>query len=314
MFDIEQWVAREFREYYEYGNPITDLQVDCPFCVNDYKHHLHISLDKQAAHCFRCGYSSNWIDLVMAITGLPYHQALGELYTPPKIRKDAIQEAVDKLQKPSDQDDTYLKEFSLPKDFKLLGHVTRTQSKLESVAQNYLLKRGFASSHWRRYRLGIAPSQGYRVIIPIERDYWQGRAMNKWDKPKYLNPKAEAGDVIFNSPALELYDQVVICEGAFSAMAVGENAVALIGKEPTHSKIERLLDTDVGSYIIALEPNAYGTMRKLLDALHRGGKMLEIWSYSQGDPADSSDYSVMDYGLRTRLSLALPSSKFSRSK
>jgi DNA primase len=312
MFNIEQWVAREFRDYQEYGNPVTDLKVDCPFCGDDYKQHLHISLDKQAVHCFRCGYSSNWVDLVMKVSGLPYHLALGELYTPPKIRGDVYEEVISKMTQ--DQwDAEYLGRFSLPDDFKVLDF-PRTNDRIAYGVRKYLLGRGFSPKHWEHYKLGFAPSQGYRVIIPIERDYWQGRTIFDWDKPKYINPKAESGSVIFNSPALELYEQVVICEGAFSAMAVGENAVALIGKEPTYSKIERLLGADVEDYIIALEPKAFKTMRRLMDALHKGGKKLEIWNYAQGDPADSDDYSVMDYGLKTRLSLAMPPSKFRRSK
>lgn len=310
MLDVEQWVSREFNQYWEYGNPVTDLQVNCPFCGDDYKHHLHISLEKQAVHCFRCGYSSNWVDLVMTVSKVPYHIALGELYVPPKIKGDVKEEVITRLT-PKGQEDVYLKEFSLPKDFKLLE---RSKSRIASATKNYLKHRGFSSWYWKRYRLGIAPSQGYRVIIPIERDYWQARAIYKWDKPKYINPKAEAGSVIFNSAALELYDQVVICEGAFSAMAVGENSVALIGKEPTHYKINRLLEAEVKSYIIALEPHAYYTMRKLADALYSGGKELEIWKYSYGDPADNGDYSVMDYGLKSRVILSMPPSKFSRSK
>jgi len=315
MLDVWGWIDRQFPEYREYGNPVTDLQVDCPFCGDDRKQHLHVSIDKQAAHCFRCGYSSNWIDLVMRVTGLPYHLAIGELYVPPKIREDFANEIRAKLSPVlTGHKDEYLDGFSLPEDFELLDYPHPAKSALDSAAKRYMLGRGFSSWYWRRYRLGTAPSQGYRVIIPIERDYWQGRAIHNWDRPKYKNPKAEARHVIFNSIALELYDQVVICEGALSAMAVGENAVALIGKEPTQEKIERLLNAPVNEYIVTLEPGAFSTMRKLLDALSRGGKSVEIWNYIEGDPADGGDYTMINYDFKHKLSLALPISKFSRSK
>jgi DNA primase len=316
MLDIWGWIDRQFPEYREYGNPVTDLQVDCPFCGDDSKQHLHISIDKQAAHCFRCGYSSNWVNLIMDVTGLPYHRAIGELYVPPKIRGDLKETAARMLSPKSYGDDDYLRQFSLPDDFAVLDdpYIAKYSPFLDSAAKRYMLGRGFSSWYWMRYRIGIAPSQGYRVIIPIERDYWQGRAIHDWDRPKYKNPKAEARHVIFNSPALELYDQVVICEGAFSAMAVGENAVALIGKEPTQEKTKRLLDAPVNEYIIALEPNAFKTMRVLLDALYRNGKKLEVWNYKKGDPADGGDYTMMDYGLKSQVALSMRASKFSRSK
>ena len=310
MLSIEEWVGREFRDYSEYGNPITDLRVDCPFCGDDYKQHLHISINKQAVHCFRCGHSSSWIGLVMDVTGLPYHLALGELYVTPRIRGDIKDEVITRLTRWG-QDDAYLKQFTLPRDFKLLQHA---RNKVAGAARKYLMGRGFGSWHWKRYRLGAALTQGLRVVIPIERDYWQARAVYDWITPKYINPKAEARDVIFNSSALELYDTVVICEGAFSAMAVGENAVALIGKEPTRNKIERLMATDVEKYIIALEPDAYGTMRKLADALDRSDKQLEIWAYDVGDPATDDSYDVLNYDLKTRLSLAMQASKGGRSR
>jgi DNA primase len=310
MLDVEQWIEREFINYQYYGNPPTDIRVDCSFCGDDYKQHLHISMDKQAVHCFRCGYSSNWIGLVMDVTGLPYHLALGELYVTPKIRSDIKSDIITRLT-PKNQEDEYLAGFSLPKDFKLIAS---SKTVLSQLAKKYLVDRGFGSWHWKRYRLGVAESKGYRVIIPIEDNYWQGRAIHDWDAPKYLNPKAEAGHVIFNSTALSLYDEIIICEGALSAMAVGENAVALIGKEPTRYKIERLMATDVEKYIIALEPDAYGTMRKLADTLCRSDKQLEIWAYNSGDPATGDSYEVMDYDLKSRILLSIQASKSGRSR
>jgi hypothetical protein len=49
-----------------------------------------------------------------------------------------------------------------------------------------------------------------------------------------------------------------------------------------------------------------------MDALSRCGKQLEIWNYEQGDPADGSNYNVMDYGLKSKLLLAIESSKTGR--
>ena len=70
-----------------YGNPISDIRVQCPFCITEYgsedtKHKLYISInpDKPFVHCFRCGYKASWINFVIAVTGLDYIHAYGELY------------------------------------------------------------------------------------------------------------------------------------------------------------------------------------------------------------------------------------------
>ena len=312
MLSISEFLIRQFGDYHFYGNPPTDYRVDCPFCGDDIKGHLHVSMDKHVVHCFRCGYKNNWVGMVMDITGMPYHKALGELYEPPKIRGDIREEITTRMEEIR-YDSVYLEQFSLPYDFRLLRHKKfKSDNLYVRAAKHYLIGRGFGSWYWQRYRLGIAPSQGYRVIIPVERDYWQGRAVFDWMKPKYLNPGDPARDVIFNPHALDLYDHVVICEGSFSAMAVGENASALIGKEPTVEKIERLLQSQVSKFSIALEPGAFETMRTLADALSRGGKQVEIWNYSEGDPASGGGFVVMDYGLKSRLSLDIQG-KFSRS-
>lgn len=309
MFSISGFISRRFEDYELYGNPPTDYRVNCPFCGDDFKAHLHVNMDKPVVHCFRCGYSGSWIGFVMDVTGMPYYKALGELYDAPKIRGDVKSEVETRLNEVH-HDEDYLQQFSLPNDFRLLS--ADDASLIAIQARHYLGSRGFGTWHVKRYRLGIAPSIGYRVIIPIERDYWQGRAIFDWMIPKYMNPRAQARDVIFNYHALALYDSVVVCEGAFSAMAVGENAIALIGKEPTQEKINRLLQSQVTKFSIALEPYAFGTMKRLANSLSRHGKEVEIWNYIDGDPADGGGFTILDYGLKSRLSLEL-STKFSRS-
>ena len=88
-YDIESFVTRNFDDYRYYGNPVSDIQVCCTQC-EDTKYHLHINLDssKPVVHCFRCGYSANWIKFVMNVSGLSYWNAVGELYVIPKIRGD----------------------------------------------------------------------------------------------------------------------------------------------------------------------------------------------------------------------------------
>lgn len=308
MYDIEAFVGRNFQDYEYYGSPTTDLKVSCPFCESngageDTGNHLHIHLhpDKQVVHCFRCGYSRNWVNFVIDITGLPYWQAVGELYVVPRIRSDIkgrFDVRVDDVKKPE--------HMGLPEDFQPLHKTNIQGSHLALVARKYMAHRGFNMSVCKSYNIGIAESVGYRIIIPIEQGYWQGRSIYKWLQPKYINPKAPARDILFNSQALDLYSEVVICEGAFSAMAVGNNAIALISKEATDERLRRILRSAADTFIIALEAGAYSSMKKLLDALVGSGKRVIVWKYLEGDPADPfNTFVTLDYDMKTRLSLLL---------
>lgn len=292
MFDIESWVYRNYDVVSEYGHPVTDLRVDCHNC-DDMKQHLHISLVKKTCHCFRCEYSASWVKLVMDVQQCPYHIAIGELYVRPKAKEwKSIIMKEDKHEEETD--------ISLPKDFVLLH-----ETKLYVNVKKYLKKRGFPRPYWEMYSLGASDAYSERVIIPIEQGLWQGRAIWSWMEPKYINPKHKAGHHIFNSIALEMYDEVVICEGAFSAMAVAENAVALIGKG-TYEKRVRLIDSKVEHFIIAMEADAKKQMLELADALYHGGKYVTIWAYDPGkDPADTDKYLELPYNLKSKVSIML---------
>ena len=311
MLNIESFVKKTFSEVGYYGNPPTDYQVSCPFCGDDSHKHLHISMVKRVCHCFKCGYSSSWVGLVMDVTGLPYHMAIGELYQRASlVGKTSLYDLF--LSEAKHIDTEELSKVELPKDFVPLH---AAQGSASEPYKKYMKRRGFGEEYWLRYNIGFAPSITLRVIIPIEYDYWQGRAIQDWLEPKYINPKSDAARVIFNSAALEMYKEVVICEGAFSAMAVGSNAIALIGKECPEEKLKRLLNAPVQHYIISLEPGAFPTMYKMMDALANNGKQVTVWNYTQGDPADPrGKFEEIPYSIKSKIEMSLkfPKHKFNK--
>ena len=300
MYDIESFLERNFDELFPYGDG-TDIRVNCPFCEfevgsEDIKAHLYVSLVKEVCHCFRCNYSKSWPGLVMDITGFSYPQALGELYRPPKPSK------FDEIRGLWDEDIPEVPNVALPDDFSLLEE---GKNVLTSRAKRYMMRRGFKKYHWERYKLGVAKSVGLRIIIPIEEDFWQARSIMQMIKPKYINPKSESKHVLFNPGALDSYEEVVICEGAFSAMAVGDNAVALMGKNAPKEKLNRLKKAEVDRFIITVEEGAEKDMFHLADELGGAGKQITIWQYNEGDPADSTDYVIKAYDFGTKLKYLL---------
>lgn len=303
MLDIEQYLSSRFDRVDTYGRGITDLRIDCPFCLDRYgsddtKMKCYISNDigKQVVHCFRCGYSSSWIRFVMDLENCDYVHAYSYLYVVPKPR-DIFN--IEELLKP-EKNEPRVAHASLPEDFIWLG--AEQKSPLLNAARRYMRKRGFGYNYWKWYNIGIAGSVGMRVVIPIDDHYWQARAIVKWEEPKYVNPKVDSRDHVFNSDALKIYEEVVVAEGAFSAMAVGYNAIAIVGKESPDEKIERLLDSDVEHFILTIEPGAFPTMQRLADILQYAGRRVTLWIYSDGDPADeNSSFVVRDYNFKTKV-------------
>lgn len=319
MLKIEGWLHRHFADVKPYGNPVTDLRVNCPFCISRYgkhdqDHKLHVSLEKRVCHCFRCKYSRSWISLVMDATGVEYHHAIGELYSAPRVKDfDTLSETVAKVFSCLDEKGTLptpimLPNFvSLPDDFILLaeGGKKHCIDYLPARGMIYMRRRGFNERHWRRYGIGVAPSVGYRVIIPIEGDLWQARAIFHFTQPKYIHPSVPTAQYIFNWGALDLYDEVVICEGAFSAMAVGPNAIGLLRNKVTGEQLYRLTMSDVEKFVVALDSDAKVFAMDLAKVLSSAGKEVELWLYHDGDPADNNGYVAKSYNLKTELEVRL---------
>lgn len=297
MLRIDSFINRYFPEAMAYGSPITDMAVNCPFC-GDTKRHLMISLNKEVCHCFKCDYKASWISLVIIITGLSYYKALNELYYQPKLLDtDSI---IAKLHNISNKLETKGNIAELPKDFKLL---TNNNLIAARMIKQYLSHRGFDEYYWQKYNLGMSETYPMRVIIPIEHGYWQGRSIVNWNEPKYINPKASARNVIFNAEALEMSDEIVVCEGAFSAMAVGSNAIALIGKEVTKEKLQRIINSNAKRIIIALELGAFNSMQVLMETVYMHDKEVIVWKYNAGDPADSTNFEIINYNLKENILL-----------
>lgn len=306
MLDVRNFVHNNFSYVIDKGD---ELSVDCPFCIHRYgkydgQQKLQISANnrKQVCHCWRCDYASNWVTLVRDVTGLSYIQAMGLLYVVPKpvLSESDVRAHLyknDVFVEPVLYDDSLV----MPVGFRLLTDVRGNCLELNHI-KNYLRRRRFDETYWDKYQLGWV-SNSWRVYIPIEGDFWQARSTLSWVQPKYMSPdNSNAERAIFNYNALQMYDEIVVCEGAFSAMAVGDNAIALMGKNPTKTKIRRLLDTDIAKFILTLEKRAW-SMLQLADALEQDGRHVEIWEYVDGkDPADGgAPNTVREYTFENRV-------------
>ena len=277
MYDI----TRHFDVLYTSSE---EVRVCCPFC-GEQKFHMYINLSKGVAHCFRCTWGGRVWHVIAKKTGVNYKKIRYKMASEDPVMPSlsAYDAAVSRLK---DVGDINSKEdVMLPAGYVPFTH-DKPADKIGCYALDYLLrKRRFKRDTIIRYGLGYGTARPIlgRVVIPVDGKYWQARAITANAQQKYLNPIGSKGDVLFNATALRL-DTVFICEGAFSAMRLGRNATALLGKKPTPQQLERLKRSDVSRFTIAFDSDAIGQSYGLAEILLKAGKRVTVREYAWGDP------------------------------
>tara|TARA_Y100001973_G_scaffold106781_1_gene187570 strand:- start:8519 stop:9454 length:936 start_codon:yes stop_codon:yes gene_type:complete len=101
-------------------------------------------------------------------------------------------------------------------------------------ALNYLYKRGLTEKEILMWKIGYCNEGRYggRIIIPSFNNngncnYYISRSY-VGHRRKYLNPPVEK-DVIFNELYIDWDEPIVLVEGVFDAIVVGQNAVPILG-------------------------------------------------------------------------------------
>jgi len=282
---MEKWVAARLGDIL-YAKQGQEMRVNCPFCFakigkNDTKHHLYISTVKPVAQCWRCGWTGHHISLIISVEGCTYAEALQYMEQPPTNA-----ELFDRLYSPCglvQSSDLVDKPVGyVPMSYALSGNATMEYK----AVHKYLLKRnvplGMMVQHF-----GYVPGT-HRAWILVDANWWQGRLIIPGE-PKYISPPWPKGGSLWNSEALYMYSDVGICEGVFSAIAAGNNFVALCGKAMTNAQANRLVAARrVQSYTLMLdsgaEDSAYVMAKQLEYAGFRGD--INIQRMISGDPAD----------------------------
>lgn len=272
----------------------SELRVNCPFCETrvgkpDDKHHMYVSQINPVAMCFRCTWQGNYVSLIISATGCSYAEALVQLESPtPNVSRFPL------LTMPSGLLGVASKAaISKPGGFQSFG-VEAKSSREELAVWAYLRRRQIPQALIRKY-MGWAPGTN-RAWILIDADFWQGRLIIPGD-PKYISPPWPKGDSLWNSGALNTR-QIVICEGVFSAIAVGSQAVAICGKTMTIPQANRIARSKrVKSITIMLDADAtqqaYGIAKMLEEAGYAG--VMKIHRLKSGDPTDGLDGDVIAY-------------------
>ncbi len=306
---IERWLGR-LGDVHPTGD-MEDLRVDCPFCRakigrEDTGAHLYVSQVSPVAHCFRCSWAGHWVTLIISVEGCSYGDALRYIETPPvditrfgRLHSPrGLYNTEELLEQPAGYEPLIW--------VKSIGPCCDGSVELKAVWR-------YARSRWKgitRERVLEFLHAGcfgwiegtHRLWIMIDAHWWQGRSIIG-TMPKYLSPPWPKGNSLWNGGALERYDDIIICEGVFSAIHAGPNAIALCGKAIIPEQATRIAKADLDSITLMLDADAYDEAIDSAIRLEEAGfdGALHIHRLYKGDPADGLDGEVNRWSYKQRV-------------
>jgi len=292
---IDKWLERKLGPARVNG---VEYNVCCPFCDNGTDFKLYYNAQKDVFNCFKCGASGKGIDLIMQVQSCSVLMA-----------KSYLQPSNIKL--PPSKVLTSLPDWYQP----LLPNPTASKPGYEAVYNYATQSRHFTTAQIEFYGLGYAVGNYKlmsRLIIPIERGYYQARAIYKNKIPKYINPDVPKDGRLFNYRFLG-QPHIAICEGCISAIAAmsipgDPPALATLGKTATYEQMKRIADAGTKCVELAYDAGTEYSDSTLDFAGYLYSRDIEviIRSYTFGDPDECNDYVryayTPKYKLKARLS------------
>lgn len=148
----------------------------------------------------------------------------------------------------------------LPEEYRPLWIQKNTPDYRNAI--HYLKNRGITIFDIIKYRIGYCENGQYsgKVIIPSydcdgQLNYFVSRAFYKSDKQKHKNPKISK-DVIGFDMFINWSQPIILCEGAFDAIAVKRNAIPLFGKVIQPALQKKIIEQRVRDIYICLDADA----------------------------------------------------------
>jgi len=127
---------------------------------------------------------------------------------------------------------------------------------------SYLKRRGVTIFDIIKYRIGYCEEGEYsgKIVIPSydcngNLNYFVSRAYYEADKYKHKNPKVSK-DIIGFDLTINWSQPIVLCEGAFDAIAIKRNAIPLFGKIIQPELQKKIIEQRVKDIYICLDADA----------------------------------------------------------
>ena len=156
----------------------------------------------------------------------------------------------------------------------------------------YLKNRGITVFDIIRYRIGYCEDGPYsgKIIIPSydcegQLNYFVSRAYYSADKNKHKNPKVSK-DIIGFGMMINWNEPIVLCEGAFDAMAIKRNAIPLFGKIIQPALQKKIIEEHVKNIYICLDHDAIRNALSICEKFMAEGLNVYLVEMQDKDPSD----------------------------
>ncbi len=251
----------------------------CPFC-NHRKPKLEINLatTEDGKNFWEC-----WVCKTRG-------QSIYSLAKQLKLPKGEAQELLKYVKKGKKYEYKNEDVVELPKEFQLLATASKT-SVIANKIKRYLYERGLSNNDFIKYGIGYCTTGEYggRVIIPSytasnQLNYFVGRS-HDGNYFKYKNPEASK-DIIFFENLINWNKPVILCEGAFDAIAIKRNAVPILGKSLSPTLWKKLLTGKLKDVYIALDTDAQKQAIETAEKLIAAGFRVFLLELPGKDPSE----------------------------
>jgi DNA primase len=181
--------------------------------------------------------------------------------------------------------------LTLPEDYRPLWISKKTPDYRNAI--HYLKNRGITIFDILKYRIGYAENGMYsgKIIIPSydengQLNYYVTRAYYKADSQKHKNPDVSK-DIIGFDMMINWSQPIILCEGAFDAIAIKRNAIPLFGKIIQPALQKKIIEKRVKDIYICLDADA---IKKALDIAEKFmGEGLNVYFIELENEADASE-------------------------
>lgn len=180
----------------------------------------------------------------------------------------------------------------LPKEYKPLYNLSKTDI-IAKHALSYVKKRGITSTDILKYQIGYCETGRYanKIIIPNydaegKLNYFIARSFEKDPSRKYDAVSTDKNSIIGFENLINWDLPVILCEGAFDAIAIKRNAIPLYGKTMSKQLTKKLLSNNIKDIYLALDSDALKSTLKIAGDLLQSGKRLHVVQLEGKDPSD----------------------------
>ena len=249
----------------------------CPSC-NHHKKKLTFNLSSQKFQCWVCGYKGHRAFQLLKKANSPgaAFSALKEIDKQYNF-KSKVKQKID------------VNTLQLPKE---VTPIISSSAVLSKHALHYLDQRGITQQDVVKYDLHYCEQGPLRnmVVIPsYDKDgflnYYVGRS---FDKNAYIKHKLASStkDIIGFEMYINWDLPVILCEGAFDAMAIKRNAIPLFGKKLSTTLMKKIIKSNVEKIYLALDEDALKDAFNHAETFMSYGKKVYLIEMGNKDPSE----------------------------